>query len=184
MMRNPFFSGGRPARGQWRWIKPLVYAVLLIFTQGVLSRLADAAGVPAPDLFLLTAAALAWRLPPRWALVAAFGVGLAQDLLGGGAIGLHAAGLAGGAYLVLFVRRYFADSGPFQAILTVLSAVVGQWLTFIILSYWLRKNLVTADLIVKTVPLIFLGTLLISPLWERVMAWGMGSKTGPQESMT
>ncbi|MCD0167877.1 Rod shape-determining protein MreD, partial [Deinococcus sp. 12RED42] len=51
-------------RGPLRWVKLLVYAALLIAAQGLLSRLSDAAGIPAPDLFLLTGAALVWRLPP------------------------------------------------------------------------------------------------------------------------
>ncbi|MFC6800753.1 hypothetical protein ACFQDE_02525 [Deinococcus caeni] len=59
-MRGPY-----PApRGPLRWVKLIVYAALLIAAQGLLSRLSDAAGIPAPDLFLLTGAALVWRLPP------------------------------------------------------------------------------------------------------------------------
>ncbi|MFN4250735.1 Rod shape-determining protein MreD [Deinococcus sp. LM3] len=170
-------------RGPLRWVKLIVYAALLIAAQGLLSRLSDAAGIPAPDLFLLTGAALVWRLPPPWAVLAAYGVGLGQDLLGSGALGLHAAGVAGGALLTLLVRRYVADSGVFQMLLTVLMAVVGEWLAFLILNYWLRADLITADLLRTTVPLVFAGTLVLYPLWERVVAWAFGSRSGPEEHL-
>ncbi|GGM08884.1 Rod shape-determining protein MreD [Deinococcus aerophilus] len=170
--------------GPGRWLRAVVYAALLVAAQGLLSRLADAAGLPAPDLFLLTGAALAWRLNPAWALVAAYGVGLGQDLLGGGVLGLHAAGVAGGALLVLMIRRYFADSGIFQAVLTVLSAVAGQWLVFGFLTYWLRSDLVTVKLLQATVPLLFVGTLLVFPLWERVVGWGFGPRSGAEENLS
>lgn len=172
---------GLPSRGAGRWLRPLAYAVALIAVQGLLSRLADGAGIPTPDLFLLTGAALAWRLPPTWALLGAYGVGLGQDLLGSGMVGLHASGVAGGALLVLLVRRYFADSGVVQATLTVLVAVVGEWLAFLILTYWLRSELVTVAMLTRTVPLVFLGTLLLFPLWERVVEWGVGPRPGPED---
>lgn len=175
---------GMPQRGAGRWLKPLGYGLLLIAAQGVLSRLADWAGVPAPDLFLLTGAALAWRLPPIYVLLAAYGVGLVQDVLGGGMLGLHAAGVSGGALMVLLVRRYFADSGVFQAMLTVLTAVVGEWLAFLFLTYWLRAELVTVDLLIHTVPLLFVGTLLVYAIWERVVEWGIGPRPGPEENLT
>lgn len=171
-----------PRRGVRRWLGPVVVAALLIALQGLLTRLADAAGIPAPDLFLLTGAGLAWRLRPAWALVAAYGVGLGQDLLGGGMIGLHAAGVAGAALLVLLVRRYFANSGPVQGLLTVAMAVAGEWLVFLLLTYWLRSDLVTVELLSRTVPLVLLLTLLVSGPWERVIDWGIGPR--PSENLS
>ncbi|PNY82555.1 Rod shape-determining protein MreD [Deinococcus koreensis] len=171
-----------PRRGLSRWLGPLVLVVLLIALQGLLTRLADAAGLPAPDLFLLTGAGLAWRMRPAWALVAAYGVGLGQDVLGGGMIGLHAAGIAGGALLVLLVRRYFANSGPVQGLLTVVMAVVGQWLAFLLITYWLRSELVTVELLIRTVPPALLLTLLVSGPWERVLEWGIGPR--PSENLS
>ncbi|MFC6659510.1 Rod shape-determining protein MreD [Deinococcus multiflagellatus] len=157
--------------------------LLLLLVQGVLSRLGDAAGLSAPDLFLLTGAALAWRLKPAWALAGAYSAGLIQDLLGGGVLGLHAAGVMGGALLVLGVRRYMADSGPLQAVFTVLLAVAGQWLMFLLLTYWLRSTLVTLDLLRGALPTLLLGTLLVFPLWERVVSWAFGPRTGPEEGL-
>ncbi|MFC4425424.1 Rod shape-determining protein MreD [Deinococcus navajonensis] len=160
-----------------------MYALTLILVQGLLSRLFDPLGLPAPDLFLLTGAALAWRLAPLPALLAAYGVGLGQDLLGGGMLGLHAAGVAGGALLVLTVRRSFGDSGIFQALLTVLAATLGEWLVFLLLTYWMRSDLVTLTTLRGIVPVMFVGTLVISPLWEAVMGWGMGPRTGQEEAL-
>ncbi|WP_291431410.1 Rod shape-determining protein MreD [Deinococcus sp.] len=172
------------SRGPLRWVKLLVYTALLIAAQGVLSRLSDAAGIPAPDLFLLTGVALMWRLPPAWALVAAYGVGLGQDLLGGGTLGLHAAGVMGGALLALLVRRSVADSGLFQSLLTVLLAVTGEWLTFLFLNYWLRADLITVALLWTTVPPLLVGTLLVFPLWDRLVAWTFGPRRGPEEQLS
>ncbi|WP_229723475.1 rod shape-determining protein MreD [Deinococcus aerolatus] len=172
-----------PRGGAARVVRAVLYAALLIATQGLLSRLADAAGVAAPDLFLLTAMALAWRLGPAPALAAAYGVGLGQDLLGGGVLGLHAAGLAGAVLLALLIRRYVADSGPLQVILSVVGAVVGEWLTFGLLAYWLRSDLITVRVLLTTVPGLLLGTLLAYPLWEWAVRWGMGPRPGPQEQL-
>lgn len=172
-----------PQRGPARVFRAVVYAALLIAAQGLLSRLADSAGLAAPDLFLLTAVALAWRMAPAWALVAAYGVGLGQDLLGGGVLGLHAAGLAGAVLLVLLIRRYVADSGPLQVVLSVVGAVVGEWLTFGLLAYWLRSNLITVNLLLTTIPSLLIGTLLAYPLWEWAVRWGIGPRPGPQEKL-
>lgn len=172
-----------PQRGPARVFRAVVYAALLIAAQGLLSRLADSAGLAAPDLFLLTAVALAWRMAPAWALVAAYGVGLSQDLLGGGVLGLHAAGLAGAVLLVLLIRRYVADSGPLQVVLSVVGAVVGEWLTFGLLAYWLRSNLITVNLLLTTIPSLLIGTLLAYPLWEWAVRWGIGPRPGPQEKL-
>lgn len=172
-----------PQRGPARALRALGYAALLIFAQGLLSRWADAAGLAAPDLFLLTAVALAWRMVPAWALVAAYGVGLGQDLLGGGVLGLHAAGLAGAALVALLVRRYVADSGPLQIVLSVVGALVGEWLTFGLLAYWLRSELITVRLLLDTVPSLLAGTLLAYPLWEWAVRWGIGPRPGPQEKL-
>ena len=170
-----------PRRGSARVLRPAVYLVLLIAAQGLLSRLADAAAIAAPDLFLLTGAGLAWRVRPAWALVAAYLVGLLQDVLGGGMLGLHAAGVAGGALLVLVVRRYFSNSGPVQGLLTVLAAVLGEWLAFLALTYWLRSDLVTVPLLVRTVPVVFVGTLILAGVWERCITWGLGPRSSPED---
>ncbi|UQN05909.1 rod shape-determining protein MreD [Deinococcus sp. QL22] len=184
MIRRSGRNTGLAPRGPGRWVGVVVYVLLLLIVQGVLSRLLDPLRIPAPDLFLLTGAALAWRLPPVQAVVAGYGVGLIQDVLGGGALGLHAAGVGAGAVLVLLVRRYVGDSGIFQALFTVLAATTGQWLAFLFLTYWLRSDLVTVDTLRQTVPLALLSTLLIYPFWNRLVTWGMGERPGPEDGLS
>ena len=81
---SPGLGGHLPARGPGRWLRPVAYGLVLVAAQGLLSRLADAVGWPAPDLFLLTGLALGLRAAPLPALLLAYGVGFGQDLLGGG----------------------------------------------------------------------------------------------------
>ena len=54
---------------------------------------------------------------------------------------------------------------------------------FLILNYWLRADLITVELLRTTVPLVFVGTLVLYPLWERVVAWAFGSRSGPEEHL-
>ncbi len=170
-------------RGSVRWARLVVYLLLLLLAQGLLARLSDAVGVPTPDLFLLTAVGLAARLSPVAALLAAYGLGFAQDVLGGGTLGLHAAGLAGAALLVVWARRYLSDAGLVQALLGVLLGVAGQWLVFLFLTYWLREPLVTPQMLAVTPPLVFVGTFLLFPLWERLLAWTFGPRVTVEEQL-
>ncbi|RJF73884.1 Rod shape-determining protein MreD [Deinococcus cavernae] len=158
----------------------VAYFVLLIIVQGFLARLLQPIGIAPPDLFLLTGAALAWRWRPTGALLGAFTVGLLQDILGAGALGLHAVGLAGGALLVLAVRRWLPGGGWRRLALTVAAALVGQWFTFTLLTYMLRTNLVTVPTLLKVVPMTFLTTFLIGWWWESLMTYLLGR---PQEGL-
>lgn len=158
----------------------LLYFVLLIMVQGFLSRLLEPLHIAPPDLFLLTGAALAWRWRPVGALLGAYAVGLLQDLLGSGVFGLHAAGLAGGALLVLAVRRWLPMSGGWRLVLTVAAALVGQWLTFTVLTYLLRLHLVTLDTLVQVVPMTFVTTVAFGWSWESLMTTLLGR---PQEGL-
>ncbi|UBV43556.1 rod shape-determining protein MreD [Deinococcus taeanensis] len=171
-------------RNSGRWVRLALYLVLLVAAQGLLSRLADALGVPAPDLFLLTGVALASRSAPVPALVGAYGLGLLQDVLGGGVLGLHAAGVAGGALMALLVRRYLSDSGTLQALLSVLFGLLGEWLTFLILTYWLRTDLVTVDILRTVVPLLFVGTFVVSLVWDRLITWAFGPRSTVEDQLS
>ncbi|GAA5502914.1 hypothetical protein Dxin01_02661 [Deinococcus xinjiangensis] len=145
----------------------LLYGLGLLVAQSLLSRLLLPLGVPPPDLFLLTGLLLTRRLSRGSALLAAYGVGLLQDILGAGVLGLHAAGVAGGVLLVLLTRRIMPPSALGQTLFQVAAALLGQWLTFMFLTYWLRTGLVTVDTLTRVLPLSFVTTLLIAPLWER-----------------
>ncbi len=172
-----------PGRTSGRWVRLALYLLLLVAVQGLLSRLTDGAGVPAPDLFLLTAVGLAARVSPVAALLAAYGLGFTQDVLGGGMLGLHAAGLTGGALLVVWVRRYLSDAGLLQSLLGVLLGVTGQWLVFLFLTYWLREPLVTVSMLTVVTPLVFAGTFLVSLVWERLIAWTFGPRVTVEEQL-
>ena len=156
------------------WLMVLIYALALLVLQSALSRLLGPLGLAPPDLFLLTGVALARRLSPVPALLGAYGLGLAQDMLGAGALGVHAAALAGGALLVLLTRRVHTGSYWQQTLLSVVAAVLGQWLTFMLLTYWLRSELVTASSLVRVLPLSLLSTLVAAPLWAWFSDYALG----------
>ena len=166
-----------------RVLRAVLYFVLLIGLQGALSSLLTRVGVTPPDLFLLTGVAFALRLRSLPALLAGYGVGLLQDVLGHGLLGLHAAGVAGGVLVLVGLRRFITDSGVFQSILTVISAILGQWAAFLILTYWLRGGLVTVDALIHVLPWQAGLTLLVYPAWARVMTWGLGPRPSAEEEM-
>lgn len=163
------------------WLMVLGYALALLIGQSLLSRLFVAVNLPPPDLFLLTGIALAKRTPPVSALLAAYILGLMQDVLGAGAIGLHAAALTGGVLLVLLTRRLNPTPGLAQTITNVLAALLGQWLTFMILTYWLRTGLVTLDSLFRILPLSFVATALLAPFWDWLSDYALGHRQGGLE---
>ncbi len=163
-------------------LRALAYLLLLIGVQGALSRLLPAQISP-PDLFLLTGVALAHRLRPLAALLTAYGLGLVQDVLGHGLIGLHAAGLAAGVLLVLLLRTFLSGRGAVQLAVTVTAAVAGQWLAFLALTYWLRNGLVTVGTLQSVLPALLIATLIAAPLWERVSGWAFGPRPTPEEGL-
>ena len=165
-------------------LRAVLYFVLLIGLQGALSSLLTGNGITPPNLFLLTGAAYALRLRALPALLAGYGVGLLQDVLGHGLLGLHAAGVAGGVLLLTGLRRFITDSGVFQSILMVGGGVLGQWAAFLILTYWLRGGLVTVDALKHVLPWELLLTLLVSPLWDKVAAWGLGKRPSTEQEMS
>lgn len=164
------------------WAGFLLYALLLLAAQSLLSSALAPLHVPAPDLFVLAAAALARRWRPGVALLGAYALGLLQDLAGAGSLGLHGAGLAGAALAVLALRARRVPGaglgGGWQAgIAEVLCAFAGQWFTFGFLNFWLRANLFEpqglAGLLALLLPLL-LGTLMLAPLWEWLSARLLG----------
>jgi rod shape-determining protein MreD len=166
-----------------RVFRAVLYFLLLIGLQGALSSLLTRLGVTPPDLFLLTGVAYALRLRSLPALLAGYGVGLLQDVLGHGLLGLHAAGVAGGVLVLVGLRRFITDSGVFQSILTVVSAILGQWAAFLMLTYWLRGGLVTVESLLHVLPWQVGLSLLVYPLWSRVMTFGLGNRPSAEQEM-
>lgn len=181
MMRRTSRPFLRP-RGPILWLRVALYGIVLVAVQGVLSRWLEPVGWLAPDLFLLTAVACAWRLPPSRALLAAYGIGFMQDLLGGGFLGFHAAGLAGGVLLVLLLKRV-TGQGTVQSLISIVLATLGQWLTFGLLGYWLRNGQITTALFERIVPMTLLMTLLIYGIWDRWVVWAFGPRPSPKDGL-
>ena len=95
----------------------------------------------------------------------------------------NAAGVAAGVLVIIGLRRFITDSGIFQSILTVVSAILGQWAAFLVLTYWLRGGLVTVDALTHVLPWETGLTLLVYPLWAQVVTWGLGPRPSAEEEM-
>lgn len=115
----------------------LFYLVLLSI-QGFLAALLSP--LPGPDLFLIAVLTLLWRLPPWQLVAAAYGVGLLQDIVGSGDLGLHAIGLAAAALIASSVRAQLSQSGLFERMLIVLAALAGKWVVTALLLVWLSGS--------------------------------------------
>lgn len=113
----------------------VVFYLLIVLGQGFLSAVISP--LPAPDLFLLAVLTLMGRLSP-WQLVgAAYGIGLFQDLIGNGVLGLHAFALAGAAMVAIAVTAQLSQVGFFERLIRLVAAVVGKWLALTVLVLWL-----------------------------------------------
>lgn len=114
------------------------FYLLLLIAQGFLSAVLSP--LPAPDLFLVAVLSLLWRLSPWQLVLAAFGIGLLQDVTGHGTLGLHAFGLAGAAMAASFIRAQLSQSGMIEHLLTVLAALAGKWLVMAGMLTWLSGS--------------------------------------------
>jgi rod shape-determining protein MreD len=103
-----------------------------------------------------------------------YGLGLLQDWLGHGYFGLHALGLAGAVLMFRSLDGFFNLAPRLREGLGVVLAVVGQWLSFLILTYWLRNNLVTVETLYTTFPLQMLFALLLYLPWRTLSSWFLG----------
>lgn len=140
----------------------LLFYLLLLLSQGFLSALL--APLPAPDLFLLAMLTLAGRLVPWQFIVAAFGIGLLQDLMGGGVLGLHGFALSAAAMGALLVTAQLSQVGAFERLLKIAAAVVGKWLALAALAVWLSGTFDTLASL-PVVALFDIGFTVIVGLW-------------------
>ncbi len=113
------------------------YVLLLIF-QGLLTALM--APLPAPDLFLVAALTLVPRMHAWQLVLAAYGIGLLQDLSGHGALGMHALALAGGALAAVAVTRLLSQSGIMERIITLVAGLAGKWLVMAGMLVWMTGS--------------------------------------------
>lgn len=149
----------------------VLFYVLLLVAQGVVVILV--APLPAPDFFLLAVLSLLWRLPAWQLVIAGYGIGLLQDLMGYGELGFHALSLAGAALCASFVKAQLSQTGFFERVWLVVAALVGKWLVIIGLLLWLTRTGNPLLTISRVAPVEALFTLLLAmwllPLAERLM---------------
>ena len=113
----------------------VAFYLFLLAAQGLLS--AAFGTLPAPDLFLVAVLTLLGRTAP-WQLVGvAYGVGLLQDVVGHGTLGLHAIALAGAALVATAVRGQLSGTGLLERMLITFAAQAGKWVVATALLIWL-----------------------------------------------
>ncbi|SDE54570.1 rod shape-determining protein MreD [Thermus arciformis] len=121
-------------------MKPFLALLLTLLLYGLLSALWPQ-GAMAPDLFLVLALGYAARRPFYLGLPVAFALGLLQDLLGYGLLGLHAVGLVLAAYAFYAASRRLAPEGYLPLLSAFLWAFFAKWLGYFLVAYWLRLDL-------------------------------------------
>lgn len=147
--------------------------ILLFFVlQGFLAPLLSP--WPPPDLLLL-AALLPLGRRPLWQVVGlAYLLGLAQDVAGGGVMGLHALALAAGVFVagvVLPSGLELSRAGLGWQLPALLGALAGKWAVLTLLLGYLGQRAPVAE-VLRVGPLEALLSVaflcLLSPLLGRV----------------
>ena len=163
----------------WRRI---VFVLVVLGAQGVMGIVLPVFVSP-PDLFLLTALALTSRLTPLWTLAVGYSLGLAQDILGAGALGFHAAGIMAGVLAAGFVQRGLSNDNSVNNALGVVAALLVKWLVFIALGYWTRLDAMNLEtLLYRFVPEI-ITTLLLGPLFFAFFNWAFGKSRSNEDRL-
>ncbi len=144
-----------------------VFYVFLFLIQSFWS--AWLAPYPAPDLFLLAVLTMLWRVAPWQLVLIGYGVGLLQDVVGNGHLGLHALGLSGGAMAALLARSQLSQTSWLERTLAVLAALLGKWLAVAPLIIWQTGTPYALQGVLGVLPLEALFTLLFA-FW--VLPWG------------
>lgn len=163
----------------WRRI---VFVLVVLGAQGAMGAVLPVFVSP-PDLFLLTALALTSRLTPLWTLAVGYGLGLAQDILGAGALGFHAAGIMAGVLAAGFVRRGLSSDNGVNYALGVVTALLVKWLVFIALGYWTRLEAMNLEtLLYRFVPEV-VTTLILGPLFLAFFNWAFGKSRSNEDRL-
>lgn len=152
-------------------MKAFLSLLLTLFASGLLGALWPQ-GWMAPDLFLVLALGYARTWPYYLGLPAAFLLGLLQDLLGYGLLGVHAVGLSSASYAFYAASRRLAATESPGALLAFLWAFLAKWAGYFLVAYWLRLELpplAPLDLLVEgllTLPFYLLALRLFQPRKE------------------
>lgn len=144
-----------------------IFYFVLVLIQGFLGTLL--APWPAPDLFLLAMMTLVWRVQAWQLVLAGYGIGLLQDVIGHGEWGIHAFGLAGAALVTSMVKAQLSQRGLFTRSLLFLAAFVGKWLAVTPLVMWQTGTTSSIEGILRVMPVELFFTLLASLI---VIPWG------------
>jgi rod shape-determining protein MreD len=140
---------------------------LLLLIQGFLGTLL--APWPGPDLFLLALMTLIWRFQAWHLVLAGYGIGLLQDIIGHGEWGVHAFGLAGAALVTSLVKAQLSQRGLFTRSLLFLAAFAGKWLAITPLVLWQTGTMNSLEGILQVMPIELFFTLLAGLI---VIPWG------------
>ncbi len=157
-------------------MRAVIFFALLIAIQGVLAALLPHS-IVAPDLFLLAALAVSTRLRPSLGLLAAYGIGLIQDVIGAGWFGFHALAIASAIYASYGARRFFSGNSWLNQATIVLVAVAIKWITYLLFDYWTRAGLMTSTALVSAFLPELLTTLLCAPLVHTFARWAFGNSS-------
>ncbi|MEX2534940.1 MAG: hypothetical protein WD273_04990 [Trueperaceae bacterium] len=140
----------------------LVFYLLLVVGQGFLSAMLSP--LPGPDLFLLAVLTLMGRLAPWQLVAAAYGIGLLQDVIGNGVLGLHAFTLAAAAMAAISVTAQLSQVGFFERLVKLLAALIGKWLAMAGLVVWLSGSSETLTSL-PVVAVFDIGFTVVVGLW-------------------
>lgn len=112
----------------------------VLFLSGLFATLLPE-GWMGPDLFLAYALWYAASRPYFLGLPAAFALGLLQDLLGFGLLGLHGVGLLVATYAHYGASRRLVAGEGLGMGLAFLYAFLAKWAGYFLVAYWLRLEL-------------------------------------------
>lgn len=128
------------------------------------------APLPAPDFFLLGMVVLVWRLKPWQLVLIAYAMGLLQDIMGHGILGIHALSLAAAALGAVLIWLQLSQSDIFARTLIVTAALFAKWLAIAPLLVWQTGILESLLDILRIAPLEMSFSLLASFV---VIPWGI-----------
>jgi rod shape-determining protein MreD len=148
-------------------VRLALFYFVLVVAQGFLSTMM--APLPAPDLFLIGVLTLLYRVAPWQLVLVGYGAGLLQDVIGHGALGVHAFGLAGAALVATTVRAQLSQTGFLERSLAVIAAVGGKWLVIAVLLVWLSGGTSTLASVTPVAAIDVAFTVVASAL---LLPWG------------
>jgi rod shape-determining protein MreD len=148
-------------------VRLALFYFVLVVAQGFLSTMM--APLPAPDLFLIGVLTLLYRVAPWQLVLVGYGAGLLQDVIGHGALGVHALGLAGAALVATTVRAQLSQTGFLERSLAVIAAVGGKWLVIAVLLVWLSGGTSTLASVTPVAAIDVAFTVVASAL---LLPWG------------